>query len=108
MTAKNQAMIRPEVDSSDVQAIAWTAFGSLKGARYMLLRVNEPHTARQWLRGLAPTSLADLDRVKKKVDSKKTGGEDAYQIAFTAAGLFALGVSKAIVERFSPEFVEGM
>ena len=60
MTTKSKMMIRPEVDSSDVQAIAWTAFGSLKGASYMLLRVVEPHAARQWLRGLAPASLHDL------------------------------------------------
>jgi deferrochelatase/peroxidase EfeB len=101
MTAKT--IIRPEVDSSDVQAIAWTAFDSLKGASYMLLRVAEPHAARQWLRGLAPASLGDLlvDGVTRKID-------ETFQIAFTAAGLRALGVDEAIIQGFSPEFVEGM
>jgi len=108
MKAKAKTMTRPEVDKSDIQAIAKTAFNSLKGARYMLLRVIEPHAARRWLRGLAPANLDDLDRVKKNVDGETSTVEDAYQIAFTAAGLFALGVSEVIVERFSPEFVEGM
>jgi deferrochelatase/peroxidase EfeB len=110
MTAKSKMMIRPEVDKSDVQAIAWTAFGSLKGASYMLLRVIEPHAARQWLRGLAPTNLHDLsvDDAKKNVDGVKKNGGETYQIAFTAAGLLALGIDETIVKRFSPEFVEGM
>src|ERR1700738_2622343 len=110
MTTKTKMMIRPEVDRSDVQAIAWTAFGSLKGASYMLLRVIEPHAARQWLRGLAPASLHDLSvaDVKKNVEGVKKNGGETYQIAFTAAGLLALGIDETIVKRFSPEFVEGM
>src|SRR5580698_1721091 len=101
MTAKT--IIRSEIDSSDVQAIAWTGFDSLKGASYMLLRVSEPRAARQWLRGLAPASLGDLlvDGMKRKID-------ETCQIAFTAAGLRALGVDETIVQAFSPEFVEGM
>jgi deferrochelatase/peroxidase EfeB len=88
---------------SDTQAIAWTGFGSLSGASYVHLRVVEPRSARQWLRSLCPTSVADLgvDGVKKHVD-------EGMQIAFTAPGLRALGVDEAIVQRFSPEFVEGM
>ena len=110
MTTKNKMMIRPEVDRSDVQAIAWTAFGSLKGASYVLLRVIEPHGTRQWLRGLAPASLHDLSvaDVKKNVEGVKKNGGETYQIAFTAAGLLALGIDETIVKRFSPEFVEGM
>jgi deferrochelatase/peroxidase EfeB len=101
MTAKPP--MRPDIDSRDIQAIAWTAFDSLRGARYMMLRVSEPYAARQWLRSLTPTSLDQLhaDGVKKKIDH-------AYQIAFTAAGLCKLGIDHALVKSFSPEFVEGM
>jgi deferrochelatase/peroxidase EfeB len=110
MTTKSKMMIRPEVDRSDVQAIAWTAFGSLKGASYLLLRVIEPHAARQWLRGLAPANLHDLsvDNVTKNVEGVKKNGGETYQVAFTAAGLLALGIDETIVKRFSPEFVEGL
>jgi deferrochelatase/peroxidase EfeB len=89
-------MTRRDIDTSDIQAIAKTGFGSLRAASYMLLRVVEPSAARQWLRVLAPASIAD-----GRVD-------ETYQIAFTAAGLRQLGVEEQIMEGFSPEFVEGM
>ena len=88
--------MRREIDRCDIQAIVNTAFASLNAARYMLLRVGDPNTARQWLRGLAPANLG------------KKHGKEAYQIAFTAAGLRALGVKDGILKSFSPEFVEGM
>src|SRR5258708_39026038 len=92
-------MTRSEIDTADIQAIAKTAFDSLKYASYVLLRVGESDLARRWLRNLAPASILEL-----------SGGrvEEAYQIAFTAAGLLALGIDKTIVRGFSPEFVEGM
>ena len=96
-------MTRRDVDSADIQAIAKTAFGSLTGASYLLLRVADARAARAWLSGLRPTSLADLapDGVPAQI-------AEATQVAFTAAGLRALGVEEAIVQRFGPEFVEGL
>jgi deferrochelatase/peroxidase EfeB len=99
MTAR-EANMRREIDAGDIQAIARTAFGSLKSARYLLLRVAEPVAARHWLRGLTPASLAGM--------SPKEPPPEIIQIALTAAGLRALGVKNAIVEQFAPEFVEGM
>jgi deferrochelatase/peroxidase EfeB len=98
MTAREISM-RREINPDDIQAIARTAFGSFKSARYMLLRVVEPVAARQWLRGLGPASLAQLPL---KDDA------EISQIALTAAGLREIGVKDAIVEQFAPEFVEGM
>lgn len=96
---KANETIRRDVDTGDIQAIARTGFASLKAARYMLLRITEVDTARQWLRSLAPVSVADLSaRHEEKI----------CQIAFTAAGLRALGVGCDVVKRFAPEFVEGM
>jgi deferrochelatase/peroxidase EfeB len=97
MTAKET--IRREIDAGDIQAIARTAFGSLKAARYLLLRVIEPDTARRWLRDLAPASVAQLPTKDE---------QQICQIALTAAGLLALGVKCDVVKKFSPEFVEGM
>lgn len=91
--------IRRDIDAGDIQAIARSGFGPLKAARYMLLRVAEADTARQWLRSLAPASVAELPA---------RPGQKICQIAFTAAGLQALGVERDVLERFSPEFVEGL
>ena len=95
--------IRLDIDIADIQAIVWSAFDSLKGARYMMLRVGDVRAARQWLRGLPTVSIGDLyeNGVSKRHD-------DVVQVAFTAAGLRALGVSEEVMETFAPEFVEGM
>ena len=92
-------MARSEVETNDIQAIAKTAFNSLAGANYVLLRVEDPGRARTWLRGLPITSVADLDQGYVK---------EAIQIAFTAGGLAALEVDPKIICRFAPQFVEGM
>jgi deferrochelatase/peroxidase EfeB len=108
MTAK-KTMMRRDIDTSDIQAIAKTGFRSLAAASYVLLRVVEPSAARQWLRGLAPAIIkrSDDDDTEEARDAEKETG-DTYQIAFTAAGLRQLGVEKPIIKRFSPEFFEGM
>ena len=96
-------MTRRDVDRADIQAIAKTAFGWLTGASYLLLRVADARAARAWLRTLQPTSIADLSSggVRAQI-------AEATQIAVTAAGLRALGVGERVVQRFGPEFVEGM
>jgi deferrochelatase/peroxidase EfeB len=96
-------MTRRDVDPRDVQALARSGFGSLNGATYLLWRVGDLDQARSFLHQLMPTSMADL----------ATGGTghhvaEAIQVAFTASGLRALGTPTNIVERFAPEFVEGM
>jgi deferrochelatase/peroxidase EfeB len=103
-------MTRRDIDTSDIQAIAKTGFVSLKAASYMLLRVGEPSAARQWLRGLAPAIVrrSNDNETDETRDAEKVSDEKTCQIAFTAAGLRELGVEKAIIERFSPEFFEGM
>ena len=94
--------IRSDIDIADIQAIVWSAFDSLKGARYMMLRVTDARAARQWLGGIEPTSLGglyDKDGVTVRQDK-------VVQVALTAAGLGALGVKD--VENLAPEFLEGM
>ncbi len=96
-------MTRADVDTADVQAIAYTAFGSLTGASYLILRVADARAARRWLFELKPTCLANLtsDGIRAEIP-------EVTQVAVTAAGLRALSVDEAIVQRFSPEFVEGI
>jgi deferrochelatase/peroxidase EfeB len=94
--------MRSEIDAGDIQAIAKTAFGSLNGARYMLLRIEDPEAARRWLRSLTPISIAQLS------DKANEDTAEIHQIALTAAGLCKLGIGKDILTQFSPEFVDGM
>ena len=91
--------MRRDIDAADIQALANTAFGPLTGATYLLLRVENAEAARGWLRALKPASVADISSARLL---------EATQVAITAAGLKALGVDKEVIQRFSPEFVQGM
>src|SRR4051812_39148210 len=94
--------MRHDVDTADIQAIAYSGFGSLGGARYLLLRVADPKASRHWLRSLEVSSVAKtLGNVSQRLSEVK-------QVAFTAAGLRAIGVENEVVSRFAPEFVDGM
>jgi len=91
--------MRRDIDTADIQALTYTGFGSLSGASYVLLRVIEPQPARRWLGSLKVAGIADLQGARLP---------QATQVALTAAGLRALELEEPIVERFAPEFVEGM
>jgi deferrochelatase/peroxidase EfeB len=92
-------MFRRDVDRPDIQAFAYTGFGSLSGAAYLLLRIADAPAARDFLGKLEIASVEDLERARLA---------EVTQCAMTAAGLRALGVGASIVQRFNPEFVEGM
>lgn len=86
-----------EID--DIQALVDRGFGSLRAARYVLLRVVDPAPARAWLRQWNVTSLgaARSQRLPR-----------VAQIAFTATGLRALGFDLDAAPGFAPEFLDGM
>jgi Dyp-type peroxidase family len=86
------------VDFEDTQGLVRYGFGSLKRARYALLRVKEPAAARTWLAAAPITNAVELPEAPAT----------ALQVAFTAAGLKALGVPLQVVEGFSQEFLCGM
>lgn len=87
----------------DAQALVDRGFGSLRGARYVLLRIGsaaaDAHAVRLWLRSLSFTTLA----------AAKAGRlSQVSQIAFTAAGLRALKVPVDGIAGFAPEFLDGL
>ncbi|HUD93876.1 hypothetical protein [Sphingobium sp.] len=94
---------RHDFAPEDAQALVERGFGSLHGARYVLLRVGDApgdaREARLWLRSLTVTSLAaaKVGRLKQ-----------VSQIAFTAAGLRALDVPVDGIPGFAPEFLDGL
>src|SRR5205809_481290 len=90
---------QPEgVDYRDIQGIVRFGFGRLTEASYVLLRVHDVSAARAWLKTAPITSAVSLD----------SPPPTAVQVAFTAAGLEALGVPPPAIAGFSPEFLAGM
>src|SRR5688572_22792099 len=91
-------MTQADIDFGDVQGLVRFGFGRMTQASYALLRVRDVAAARAWLRSAPITTAVTM----------QPPPSTAMQVAFTAAGLRALGVSPAVLAAFSPEFLSGM
>jgi len=86
------------VDFADVQGLVQFGYGKLTDACYYLLEIADPVAASNWLRA------ASVATAVRQSDAPDT----ALQVTFSASGLSALGVPKAVIAAFSPEFLSGM
>jgi Dyp-type peroxidase family len=91
------AATRP-VEFEDVQGLVRFGYRHLTQACFLLLRVKNADAARTWLANAPVTSAI----------ARKPPPRVAMQVAFTSAGLRALGMADDIVEGFSAEFIAGM
>jgi deferrochelatase/peroxidase EfeB len=91
-------IVMSEVDYSDVQGLFRFGYGHLTSASYVLVRVKDVAAAKAWLRSAAITSAIPI----------KPPPQTALNIAFTAPGLRALGLSESVISGFSHEFRGGM
>ena len=87
-----------DVDYADVQGLVRFGYGHLTSASYALVRVKNAAAAKAWLRSAPVTTSIAL----------KPPPQNALNIAFTAPGLRALGISESIIAGFSHEFRGGM
>jgi Dyp-type peroxidase family len=91
----------PPLDVSNIQGIILKGYGHMPEARYLLLRVRQPQQElRAWLAGLPLTSAAAGSRTMNPP-------EPLLNVAFTHAGLLAIGLDAALCARFSTPFVQG-
>jgi Dyp-type peroxidase family len=100
---------RGGVDVSDVQGIVFYAYAEHPVASYLLVNLasGDPRTF-VWLRELAH-SRNGLRRGTDAGDPAVRGkAEEHVQVAFTAGGLGAFGLSPEDLAEFPSEFVEGM
>lgn len=86
------------LEYDDVQGLARFAYKHLTDACYVILRTADAQSARAWLHAAPIASATELS----------SPPETALQVAFTAAGMRALGVPEIVVSQFSSEFVSGM
>ena len=87
-----------EVDYADVQGLVRFGYGQMTSALYALVRVKNADAAKAWLRSAAVTTAV----------AQKPPPKTAMNIAFSAPGLKALGISESIIAGFSHEFRAGM
>src|SRR5438067_8502185 len=85
-----------QVEFADVQGLVRFGYGHLTEASYALVRVKNVAAAKAWLHSTRVT------------DAAKSPTNTAINIAFTAPGLRALGISESVIAGFSQEFRAGM
>jgi Dyp-type peroxidase family len=95
-------MTQNDFDYSDVQGLVRFGYAKMRAASYALLRVKDPAVARSWLGAACAAGRVTT------AETMKPPPPTAMQVAFTAAGLKALGVRPSIIAGFSPEFLAGM
>jgi len=86
------------LEVEDVQGVVLRGYGSLRAARYLLLRVGDAAAARAWLRGLSG----------RVTTAQRSPDGTAVNVALTAPGLTALGLPDAALAGFALEFTEGI
>ena len=91
------------LDLGDIQGDILRAYGNAYGrTSYVFVTIRDPTGGRDWLRAVT-------DRVMNA--TPWPGAEKppcAWNVAFTAPGLAALGVPERVLRTFSDEFLEGM
>ena len=86
------------IDFGDMQGLVRFAHGRLTESAFILLRIRNRAAAGEWLATAQVTAATVLEEPPSA----------ALQLAFTAHGLLAMGLSESIVSAFSPEFISGM
>jgi Dyp-type peroxidase family len=87
-----------EIELDDIQGLVARGYADLNSATYVLLRVDTAEAGRAWLRTL-------LDQVTPAPAHPQ---DSALNVAFTAAGLSALGLQDDVLAQFSNQFTAGM
>ena len=86
------------IELEDIQGILTRGYGQLPYSSYILLEVKDPVKVRRWLHKIIP-QISPASRYEKNL---------SVNIAFTYAGLEAMGLSDKNLKNFSLPFREGM
>ena len=87
-----------ELERHDVQGLVVSGYGKMSHATFALLSVTDREGARRW--------LAEL--VSEVTNAVRSADRRCVNVAFTSAGLRALGVTDADLRTFSVPFRQGM
>lgn len=95
-----------KVEIDDIQAIVLTGYAHLNEAVYIFLHIRNGARARRWLQGLLP-EIATAAAWPLDENGRAIKPQTRINIAFTHAGLAALGLPPETLESFPTEFREG-
>ena len=97
------------VETDEIQGIVASGYSRYRHALYLILHVRDAEATRKWLNGLLPEiQKTSAKRVLRARASARPSRHVQAMIAWTAAGLRAIGVDEEALTTFSPEFYGGM
>lgn len=94
-------------DRDDIQGIILTGYGHLLHTSSALFSVRNPDRALIWLKGILP-AITTARPWQKRSDGSTDKPSLTLNLAFTHAGLTALGLLEPALNTFPREFTEGM
>jgi len=107
MSAPPKPVLLSVDDRADIQGFVTSGFGHLPNTAYLFLNFDDTDGARLWLRSVLP-SITDARSWRTQSDAPKAKPNRAFNLAFTPAGLEALGLPHTSLDTFPEEFVQGM
>ena len=96
-----------KLDLGELQGLLTSAFPRSPAARYLLVELPDPARARAWLSTVIGR-VTFADTVDEQIRGLRGADRPNLNVAFTAAGLTALGLTRDRMTDFSREFREGM
>lgn len=102
-----QADLLSPAAKADIQGFITSGYSHLPHTAYLFVRVQDRTRAQAWLKALLPM-ITTAASWRVRADTPKVKPDRALNIAFTHAGMDALGLSKSTLRSFAPEFRDGM
>ena len=97
----------PELELNDIQGVILSGYGHLSDSAYLFVQITDAAKGKAWL-----SRIIDEITTAKPWPKKPNGEKDrpitALNVAFTCAGLTALGLPDGALATFSDEFKQGM
>lgn len=90
---------------ADIQALIVYGYNHLRYGHYFFLHITDAAAARRWLAGIIPQVMTVQ---AWEDDDPHRNHKTAVNLAFSHAGLAALGLPERTLQTFSREFIEGM
>ena len=92
------ASLMTDLELDDIQGLVARGYPDLTAAAYVLLRISDPASARDWLQTV-------VDQV---TPAPAHPSDVALNVAFTVSGVASLGLDASTIAQFSNEFTAGM
>jgi Dyp-type peroxidase family len=102
----DQTLLSP-ADKADIQGFITSAFGDLRYSAYLFVEVRDPARGQSWLQQLLPL-VTTATSWRSQPGAPKVKPSRTMNLAFTYAGLGAMGMSPAALCTFPAEFRAGM